>query len=52
MLPYLDNEFLLVTEGLMIFYFTIWPLAKFGSVLLWMIASPPPGLHLLDTIEI
>jgi hypothetical protein len=52
MSPYLDNEFLLVTEGLMILYFTICPLAKFGSVPLSMIASPPPGFHLLDTIEI
>jgi hypothetical protein len=46
MLPYLDNEFLLVakTRQHSLKNFTLlsdWPLAKFGSFLLWMIASPP-----------
>jgi hypothetical protein len=41
MLPYLDNEFPLIARTKKKIYFTVWPLAKLGSFLLWMMVTPP-----------
>jgi hypothetical protein len=43
-LPYLDNGAFTSTKighNLKRIYFGVWPLAKCGSFLLWLIASPP-----------